>query len=141
MPFKQVSLRKCASICDINLHTAFNWRHKILDALQNMQDKIKLNGVIQSDETYFSLSFKGHHKHFILPRPSRKRGHSFSVRGLSKELVCVPCTVNLKWLSVGVISNLGKPNLSSLEKVLNYRFEIGSILVTESFKAISENCF
>lgn len=47
------SLRKCASICDINLHTAFNWRHKILDALQNMQDEVKLNGVIQSDETYF----------------------------------------------------------------------------------------
>lgn len=111
------SLRKCALICKINLHTAFNWRHKILDALQNMQDEVKLNGVIQSDETYFPLSFKGHHKHFTLPRSSRKRGHSFSVRGLSKELVCVPCTVNLNGLSVGVISNLGKPNLSSLEKV------------------------
>lgn len=114
------SLRKCASICKINLHTAFNWRHKILDALQNMQDEVKLNGVVQSVETYFPLSFKGHHKHFILSRPSRKRGHSFSARGLSKELVCVPCTVNLNGLSVGVISNLGKPNIYSLEKALNH---------------------
>lgn len=110
------SLRKCASICDINLHTAFNWRHKILDALQNMQSEVKLNGVIQSDETYFPLSFKGHHKHFTLPRSSRKRGHSSTVRGLSKELVCVPCTVNLNGLSVVVISNLGKPNVFNLEK-------------------------
>lgn len=29
-------LRKCAKICEINLATAFAWRHKILDALQNM---------------------------------------------------------------------------------------------------------
>ena len=28
--------RKCAKICEINLATAFAWRHKILDALQNM---------------------------------------------------------------------------------------------------------
>lgn len=28
-------LRKCAKICGINLATAFAWRHKILDALQN----------------------------------------------------------------------------------------------------------
>ena len=135
------SLRKCASICDINLHTAFNWRHKILDALQNMQSEVKLNGVIQSDETYFPLSFKGHHKHFTLPRSSRKRGHSSTVRGLSKELVCVPCTVNLNGLSVGVISNLGKPNVFNLEKALNHKFENGSILVTDSFKAYQKIAF
>ena len=29
-------LRKCAKICEINLATAFAWRHKILDVLQNM---------------------------------------------------------------------------------------------------------
>lgn len=29
-------LRKCAKICEINLATAFEWLHKILDVLQNM---------------------------------------------------------------------------------------------------------
>ena len=29
-------LRKCAKICDINLATAFAWRHKILDALDGV---------------------------------------------------------------------------------------------------------
>lgn len=36
----KLSLRKSAEICNINLHTAFDWRHKILDALQNMQEEI-----------------------------------------------------------------------------------------------------
>lgn len=31
---KKYSLRKCAEICEINLATAFAWRHKILDTLQ-----------------------------------------------------------------------------------------------------------
>lgn len=44
-------------------------------------------------------------------------------------------------MSVGVISNLGKPNLSSLEKALNHRFESGSILVTDSFKAYQKIAF
>jgi hypothetical protein len=33
---KKYPLRKCAKICEINLATAFAWRHKILDALQNI---------------------------------------------------------------------------------------------------------
>lgn len=46
------SLRKSAEICEINLHTAFNWRHKILDALQNMQDNITLKGVVETNEAF-----------------------------------------------------------------------------------------
>ena len=84
-------LRKCASICKINLHTAFNWRHKILDALQNMQSSITLRGIVETDGTYYALSFKGSHE---MPRETHKRGHSVSTRGLSKEMVCVPCMVN-----------------------------------------------
>ena len=122
------SLRKSAEICEINLHTAFNWRHKILDALQNMQDDIKLKGVVETDEAFFRLSFKGTKKeNFELPRESRHRGHSNSVRGLSNEQVCVPCIVNHEGMSIGKISNLGKPKVSDLEKVTNSRVEQGSI--------------
>ena len=32
------SLRKCAEVCEIGLSTAFIWRHKILDTLQNMHN-------------------------------------------------------------------------------------------------------
>ena len=49
------SIRKCAEICNINTHTAFNWRHKVLDALQNMQSEVHLKGVIEADETFFCI--------------------------------------------------------------------------------------
>lgn len=129
------TIRKTAEVCCLNTHTAFNWRHKVLDALQNIQNKVILNGVIESDETYFPLSFKGCRKEFKIPRPSHQRGHSFSTRGLSQNLVCTLCSVNLNGLSVGKISILGKPSLKDLEKVLNKRIEEDSIFVTDSFKA------
>lgn len=129
------SLRRCAEICDISLETAFRWRHKILDALQNMQSNITLKGVIESDETFFALSFKGTKKeNFSIPRETHNRGHSVSTRGLSKEMVCVPCIVNHEGMSEGRISNLGKPKVQDLEKVINNRIEQGSIFVTDSLR-------
>jgi len=128
-------LRKCAEICDISLDTAFNWRHKILDALQNMQSDVTLKGIVESDETFFALSFKGSKKeNFEIPRVVHDRGHSVSTRGLSSEMVCVPCMVNHEGLSVGQISNLGKPKVQHLEKVINGKIEQGSVFVTDSLK-------
>ena len=53
-----LSVRRSAEICGINKDTAFIWRHKVLDALQNMQSSVKLNGIVEADETFFALSFK-----------------------------------------------------------------------------------
>lgn len=127
-------LRKCAKICEINLATAFAWRHKILDALQNMMDEVELDGVIQADETFTAISYKGNHKSFKLPRPSYKRGTRATLRGLSKEKVCVPCAVNLDGMSVAKISNLGKPSLKDLQKVLDGKIARDSVFVTDSLR-------
>ena len=54
---EKYSLRKTAEICGISTRTAFTWRHKILDALQKMQDKVRLDGVVEADETFLPLSF------------------------------------------------------------------------------------
>ena len=132
---EKYSLRKTADICDISLPTAFAWRHKILDALQKMHDEVKLDGVVEADETFFPLSFKGHHKEFNLPRLAKHRGEPAIRRGLSKEQVCVSCGVNLNGLSVSKISNLGKPKLQDIERVLDGKITKDSILVTDSFRA------
>lgn len=65
---EKYSLRKTAKICNISLNTAFIWRHKILDSLQSIMNKVELNGIIEADETFLRLSFKGNHKNFKLPR-------------------------------------------------------------------------
>ncbi len=130
-------LRKCASICGIDLSTAFIWRHKILDTLQKMHDSVIINGIAEADEAFFHISFKGDFRQsgFTLPRKPHKRGGEVSVRGLSHEQVCVPCIVNLDGLSIGKISNLGRPCVKDLESVLNRRIEKGTIFVTDNLRS------
>ena len=64
---KKYPLRKCAKECGISLSNAFIWRHKILDALQNMMNEVALDGVVEVDETFTNVSYKGNHKSFKLP--------------------------------------------------------------------------
>lgn len=55
----QLSIRKTARECGISLKTAFLWRHKILDALKEFNDRIKLSGIVEADETFYDVDFKG----------------------------------------------------------------------------------
>lgn len=70
------SLRDTAEICGISLQTSFIWRHKILDILAKAMNNTKLNGIIESDETYTAVSYKGNHTKsrtgFVLPRKPHK---------------------------------------------------------------------
>ena len=134
---ERMPLRKTARICHIRLSTAFVWRHKILDALTNMMESVKLDGVVECDETYELISFKGNHKNsktFKMPRMPHKRGGKASKRGLSNEQVCITCGVNLGGLSVGRISNLGKPSCIDLGSVLDGHVASGSVFVTDSHR-------
>lgn len=128
-----MSIRKSAKECGINTDTAFKWRHKILDSLQSMHREVKLDGVVEADETFFPLSFKGNHKksNFNLPRESHKRCKCTYTRGISSEQVCVPCAINLNGLSKSVITNLGKPTVKDLRKVFSRSIVENSVLVTD----------
>ena len=42
------SVRKVAEECGIHRNTAFAWRHKILDALQNMANDVILDGIVEA---------------------------------------------------------------------------------------------
>ena len=52
-------LRECAEILNININTAFAWRHKVLKALQKIQSEVMLNGSIHMTKTTEKENFKG----------------------------------------------------------------------------------
>ncbi len=129
-----MSVRKTAFVCGIHRNTAFAWRHKVLGALQNMADSVTLDGIIEADETFFALSYKGNHKKsttFIMPRRAHKRGNSTHLRGLSHEKVCVPCAVNRNGLSIAKATNTGKIATKNLHAVYDNRIASGSVMVTD----------
>ena len=94
------TLKETAEECSISVTTAFYWRHKILDALKEVTDRVCLDGTVEADETFFNVSYKGNHKNsrqFIMPRKAHKRGNNIHRKGLSSEKVCVfPVPLMLK---------------------------------------------
>lgn len=132
------SIRKTAEICGIHRNTAFYWRHKILDALQNMANGVTLNGIVEMDETFFAVSYKGNHeksKTFQMPRKAHKRGGETHIRGLSREKVCVSCAVNRNGLSIAKVSNLGKISAKNVHGVYDNRISNDSTVVTDKANA------
>ena len=133
-----MSVRKSAKKCGISKNTSFAWRHKILDSLQTMANGVKMDGIIESDETFFHLSYKGNHKkskHFTMPRKAHKRGSDIHTRGISHEQVCVPSAVNRNGLSIAKITNLGRVDKNAIEGLFKGRFNEGSIVCTDAHKA------
>lgn len=133
----KLPLRKIVERCAMSLKTVFVWRHKILDALQNMMNEVVLDGIVELDETYFRVSYKGQNKS-ILPRKPHKRGFSRFKQEEQREQLCVLCGVNLEGKSIAKISNLNHPSLQNLGNVFNNKIKKGSITVTDGLPGYSK---
>lgn len=126
-----LSLRKTAETCGIHRNTAFVWRHKILDALRSMLKTVKLEGIVEADETFFQLSFKGNHKKsksFTMPRNAKHRG-------ISKEQVCIPCAIDRNGHSLAKIATLGRVRTIDLHRIYDDRIKEDSIICTDKMNS------
>ena len=136
------SVRKSAEICGVNRNTAFLWRHKVCDSLVAIMNEVTMSGIVEADETYFRVSYKGNRQAFKngeAGRSKRKRGtsilHKGRKRGLSREQVCVPCAINRSGLSVSKISGLGKASYTGIDSVISSHISKGSILCADGATA------
>lgn len=133
-----LSIRETAVRVGIHPSTAFIWRHKILDALQNMLDDVVLSDVVEADETFFNISFKGNHKNsktFKMPRPAHHRGEDVKVRGISYEKACVPCAIDRNKHSVAVVSNRGRVSAKALHGIYDGKISPTSTIVTDNMNS------
>ena len=132
----QKSLRTTAKDCGISLPTAFLWRHKILDCLEQSNRTIKVEGTIQMDETFINDSYKGNYHHKIeLPRLARKHGKHAQKRGLSREKLCIPCAVDSAGHQVAIVANRGKTSVKALYAAYGNRIALNSDICSDSEKS------
>lgn len=132
------TLKESAMACGVSMGTAFAWRHKILAALKPSGKSVCLAGVVEADETYFNVSYKGNHtnsKSFEMPREPHKRGSSVHAKGLSSEKVCVACAVNTEGTALSGSVKTGKVSTECLTDAFGERILSGSVLCTDNEKA------
>lgn len=135
---KGASLNECAYRCGISVRTAFIWRHKILNALQNDQENRAMAGIIEADEKYFPLSFKGNHKkstRFTMPRKAYRRGTDNRSNTMPKA--CVMCAVERNGQSYGEVLGVGQSTTQMVTYAFEKRVVPESIMLSDGGKAIS----
>ena len=133
-----MTLKDTCAECGISMTTAFQWRHKILDSLQQVARQVCLDGTVEADETFFNVSYKGNHsgsRRFSLPRKAHARGGDVHEKGLSCEKVCVMCAVNDEGIPVSKAGKLGKVSSECVEKVFSGHISADATLVTDREKA------
>ena len=128
-----LTISESAERCGISEGTSFNWRHKILDSLGERQKGVTLSGIVEADETFVPVSYKGGGSVSGkgVSRKPHKRGGENHRRGLSDGLVCVPCAVDRKGNAVSRMAKLGKCSSEALDKVLGGRVSSESTLCSD----------
>lgn len=126
------SLEECAFQCGISVRTAFEWRHKILNALQRDQDNRVMAGIIEADEMFLPISYKGNHKNskrFTMPRKAFLRGSDNRSNSFPK--VCIMCAVERNGQSYSEVLGQGQPTAKKVACAFEKRIAPDSIMVSD----------
>ena len=130
--FKGYSLRKSAEIVVVIWVTLFYWRHKLLNALKQM-DVEHFEGIVEIDETYFLYSQKG--QRGITGRKPRKRGGKSKYRGISQEQVCVLVARDRTKATVSKVACMGRIVKTKVDTLIGSKLSNENVLVTDAWRA------
>lgn len=136
------SLEECAKRCGICKRSAFSWRHKILSALSENSFAHSFSGLLELDETFIRISYKGNHKNsknFTMPRKAHKRGSDgHDAKNLNNSKVSVLCVVERGKGFSGVIPCRGIINRPLLESLFSDRLSDESVVMTDGLRAYKQ---
>lgn len=110
-----LSLRASAARVGVSLRTSFLWRHKILGSFQDI-GCTKLEGIVESDETFFLFSEKGQKE--IKGRTARKRGGKASKAGINNEQVAVIVASDRNKHSIVEVAGRGRITAEKIDKTI-----------------------
>lgn len=124
-----LTLRESALKVGISLQTSFNWRHKILSSLSEMESD-HFTGIVEADEIYLHFSEKGK-KH--LKRKPRKRGNDGSK--LEKEhKLGVLITADRNGHKLARVVGRSIMRKEALAEALGGKIDKSAVLCTDSYK-------
>lgn len=115
------SLELSAKKSNISKSTARRWRYKILAVLHKKLNKVKLNGIIQLDETPFSNIHKDKTKPTI----------NIKLRGMSNQKINVTCAIDDNHNSIIKVLESGRVSSNSLISTYDGLIDKDSIVVSD----------
>lgn len=128
-----MTLRESAKQVGISVKTSFLWRHKIIGAFRDM-GCAKLEGIIESDETFFLYSEKGNNA--IEERKPRKRGGKATKAGINDEHVAVIVSTDRNGHPIIEVAGRGRVSTAQIDSCIGrWIGEKASVLCTDSHRS------
>lgn len=124
-----LTLRESALRVGISLQTSFNWRHKILSSLSDIESN-HFTGIVEADELYLHYSEKGKRN---LNRPPRKRGNDGAKTERENKLG-VLVTMDRNGHKLARVVGRSIMSKEALADALSGKIDKSSILCTDSYK-------
>lgn len=124
------SLRKSCENFDIDMETAYNWRHKVLRGY-SVDPSRTLKGIAEADETFFLYSEKGDPTVSKHRRP-RKRGGKAKKAGINDEQVPVIVGCDRQGELILGVAGRGRISVKQIEQVLGNHIDPEATLCTDS---------
>lgn len=122
------TLPKIAELLQIHISTAFYWRHKVLNALAG-QGFDQLQGIVESNETFFRESTKGNE---ITHRRPKKRGEKDEKRGISNLKIAVVVAQDRNGSVIARIEGRGRPKAEEIDTAIGDYFHPSALLCTDT---------
>ena len=114
----------------MSIREVYNIRIKIMDTLKVFREKTMLSGIIEMDEKYISINFKGTRKD-KMPRESKRSSHDNTASGISKEDVCILGAIDENDNILLVISGLASAGIQYLKNGFNSKIKEGATIITD----------
>lgn len=107
---------------------------KIFNSLYQNKKTIILKDIVEVDEKYVRISFKGT-RHNNMPRKSRKNGFQDLTSGISKEQICIIVAIDcFDEIIIKVVGN-GPASTDMISKALKGKIKERSIIITDNKKS------
>ncbi len=123
------TLPKIAKRLKIHISTAFYWRHKILNALSSLGFN-QLQGIVESDETFFRESLKGQRE--ITHRKSKKRSEKDKKRGISNLKIAVVVAQDRNGNMIARKAGTGRVRAEEIDTVIGDYIHPTALLCTDT---------
>lgn len=117
--------------------TAFNMRHKVLMALQDLSENapVILSGIAELDETFVLDCYKGGPVPKEARRKARKHGAKAAKRGISNEYVAICTGVQRDGDAIAATVNRAKPSSRELDEIFRGHIAEDTLVLTDGLRS------
>ena len=127
------TIRKAASVLELNVKTIFDWRHKLLSSFPKSSGQ-KFSGIVECDDKQLNISEKGNKK---LDRKAYKRPSDRTIkRGVSDDKVSVMVATDRIGNITMQIAKIGRIDKGSVERTIGDLVLDNNVLCSDSHPSI-----